>query len=66
MKLMIPLTLNFMQGMMQSLALCRLMGLDVIPREEETGEVIDPRTASIVNLYRVVRVPSSLCRLTLM
>ena len=37
--------------------LYRLMGLDVIPREEETGEVIDPRTASIVNLYRVVRVP---------
>ena len=35
----------------------RLMGLDVIPREEETGEVIDPRTASIVNLYRVVRIP---------
>lgn len=32
------------------------MGLDVIPREEETGEVIDPRTASIVNLYRVVCV----------
>ena len=30
------------------------MGLDVIPREEGTGEVIDPRTASIVNLYRVV------------
>ena len=33
------------------------MGLDVIPREEETGEVIDPRTASIVNLYRVVCGP---------
>jgi len=32
------------------------MGLDVIPRDEETGEVIDPRTASIVNLYRVVCV----------
>ena len=33
------------------------MGLDVIPREEGTGEVIDPRIASIVNLYRVVRAP---------
>ena len=40
--------------MCKPVVLCRLMGLDVIPREEETGEVIDPRTASIVNLYRVV------------
>lgn len=32
------------------------MGLDVIPREEGTGEVIDPRSTSIVNLYRVVCV----------
>ena len=41
------------------------MGLDVIPREEVTGEVIDPRTASIVNLYRVVCGSSEHCVITL-
>jgi len=32
------------------------MGLDVIPRDEATGEVMDPRTSSVIDLYRVVSV----------
>jgi len=32
------------------------MGLDVIPRDETTGEVLDPRTTSVIHLYRVVSI----------
>ena len=36
--------------------IARLMGLDVIPRDEATGEVLDPRSTSVIHLYRVVSV----------
>ncbi|XP_065920842.1 dedicator of cytokinesis protein 1-like isoform X2 [Dysidea avara] len=38
----------------------KLMGLDVIPRDEATGEVLDPRSTSVIHLYRVIRKQSSL------